>query len=402
MKVIMRMLPLLPVALLLAPYGELQAQTKRDKRVGPARYSEGGPCDTAAWQLVFHDEFEGGTLDRSKWVTYFTYSADGSDQCAGCRVMGNSNTVFRDEQVSVRDGQLHLGVHAGTQEWFGQKKEHAGGMVHSIGLARFNQGRYEVRCRLPAAAGLWPAFWGFGGETEIDVFECCGERPRWMKGSLHRWGATKYSHTGKHKAVDLSEDFHTYSVEWEEDEVRWYLDGELVHARSRFVDKRGRPLATCDRPAGEHPTAPYFPRQEDVLNLILDLAVSAPNDYCKGPRTPAPWPEGTALVVEHVRVYQRRPQPGLSDLCARARVLFPSNTGPMLGGEERRFTVDGPHGALHWSSSTGLVIRSTDADGAIVKALPGVTGPQWVRVACTDDPCLRGGLLLEAEVELRP
>lgn len=394
--------PLLLFAVMLAPMGELQAQNKHGRRLGAAIYSEGGPCDTTAWKLVFHDEFDGVALDRSKWVTYFTYSADGSDQCEGCRVTGSSNTIYRDEQVRVADGLLTLGVEARTGTWFGITKEHESGMVHSIGQARFNHGRFEVRCRIPAAPGLWPAFWGFGGETEIDVFEFCGERPQWMKASLHQWGTSKYSHTGKHKATDLSRDFHTYAVEWEEDEVRWYLDGELVHARSRPVDKRGRPLPACDRPAGVHNTAPYFPRQEDALNVILNLSVSPPNDYCNGPRKPGPWPAGTALVVDHVRVYQRWPQSGLADLCTEARVIVASRTGPLRSGEECRYTVSGPHGALQWETSSGLQVVSTDAEGLSVQVAAGALDPQWVRATSMDDPCLRGGLMLETPVALSP
>jgi len=153
--VLLRVLLLLSITLF-GPL-DLQAQSKRAKRVGPSAYSAGGPCDTSAWKLVFHDEFDGPALDRSKWVTYFTFSDDGSDRCPGCRIMGTSNTVFRDDLVTVRDGMLVLGVEARSEEWYGQRKEHAGGMVHSIGNAHFSHGRFEVRCRIPKGAGLWPA-----------------------------------------------------------------------------------------------------------------------------------------------------------------------------------------------------------------------------------------------------
>lgn len=287
--------------------GELTAQTKREKKVGVVQDDPGGRCDTTAWQLVFNDEFDGTTLDRTKWITYFPFSSDGSDECEGCRTMGTSNTIFRDDLVTVGDGMLHLGVRARSGEWYGQQKEHEGSTVRSIGDAVFTYGRFEVRCKIPRGAGLWPAFWGFGGETEIDVFEFCGEQPRLLKGALHRWGKPRFSNSGKHKAKDLSTDFHTYTVEWERDGISWFLDGQLVQYRGRFVNKRGRPLPKCDRPVGAKPTAPYFPRSEDGVNIILDLAVSEPKGFCNGPKKPEPWPEGTSFDVDYVRVYQRKP-----------------------------------------------------------------------------------------------
>lgn len=385
--------------LLLALFATTSASAQR-KHLGPVENNPGGPCDSSAWKLVFHDEFNGNELDRSKWVTYFTYSDDGSDRCSSCRVMSSTNNVFTPDQVMIDDGKLTLGVEARSTTWYEHNMEHASGLIHSIGDARFTHGRFEIRCRIPAGTGLWPAFWGYGGETEIDVFEFCGEKPRWMKGSLHRWGEKRASSTGKHKGPDLSQDFHTYAVEWEEDELRWYLDDELVHSRGRLLDQRGRPLPGCDREPGSHATANFFPRSSDELNLIVNLAVSAPKAYCKGPRIPTPWPAGTALVVDHVRVYQRRPQAHLSDLCGEPRMLLSNGVGNLSIGGTRRFEVSGPHGDLHWSTAPGLGIVEQDAHGITVRALEGAQGILWVRAESTNDPCPRGALQLEVGVEV--
>lgn len=292
---------------LLLSVGASHAQTKLEKKVGALQEDTGGRCDTTAWELVFHDEFDGTALDRTKWITYYPFSSDGSDQCASCRYMGGTNSIYTDDQVTLSDGLLHLGVEATETTWYGVKKEHKASTIRSIGNAEFTYGRFEIRCKLPEGEGLWPAFWMFGGETEIDVFEFCGEQPRLLKGALHRWGKPRFSNSGKHKAKDLSTDFHIYTVEWERDGIGWFLDGRLVQYRGRFVGKRGRPLPQCDRPSGAKHTAPYFPRAEDGLNIILDLAVSEPKGFCQGPRKPEPWPEGTSFDVDYVRVYQRKP-----------------------------------------------------------------------------------------------
>lgn len=281
-------------------------QSKLEKRVGEVKSDPGPSCDTTAWRLVFSDEFDGKELDRTKWRTWFPYSDDGSDRASGTRIMGTSNTIFRDDLVTVDGGLLHLGVRAKAGEWYGQAKEHEGSMIHSMDNGKFTYGRFEVRCRIPRGAGLWPAFWGFGGESEIDVFEFCGEKTRFFKGALHRWGSPRFDNSGKKKMDDLSRDFHVYAVEWERDGISWFIDDELVQYRGRFVDKRGKPLARCDREAGEHATAPYYPRSEDGVNIILNLAVSEPKGFCKGPKKPEPWPEGSEFVVDYLRVYQRK------------------------------------------------------------------------------------------------
>ena len=393
----MRTLFILP--LLLLAIGS-QAQTRARQKMGPPEFTPGGPCDTSAWKLVFHDEFNGNELDRSKWVDHFTFSDDGSDKCSSCRVMSGMNNIFKPERVSVGDGYLTLDVEAKPSTWYEHSRDHEAGLIMSIGNASFNFGRFEIRCKVPNAQGLWPALWLGGGETEIDILELCGERPRWMKGALHRWSDPKYSDTGKHRGPDLSQGFHTYALEWEEDEVRWYLDGELVLRRGRFVDRRGRPLPGCDRSPGTHPTAAYFPRGTDNVNLLLNLAVSDPRGYCKGPKKPEPWPEGTALLVDHVRVYQRQPQEDLHDLCATPRVLQGVGDGPLRQGASRRFEVTGPHGDLVWTTAPGLEITHRDANGATVRASGKGTGLLWVRVESADDPCPRGPLMLEAPLEV--
>lgn len=371
------------------------------KYLGPPVHTDAVRPDTTGWKLVFHDEFDGTQLDRSKWVTYFTYSDDGSDQCPGCRFTGGTNSTYRDEQVTVGNGLLTIATKANTNTWYDATVEHEAGMVHSIGDAQFNHGRFEIRCRIPSAAGLWPAFWGFGGETEIDVFEICGEKPRWMKSSLHRWGEKKFSNTGKHKAEDLSRDFHDYAVEWEENEIRFYLDGEQVYARSRLMNERGKDIALRDLKPGTYPTSAYFPRESDAVNIIASVAVSRPNDYCKGPKKPTPWPEGSSLIVDHIRVYQRQPQEQLRDLCAEPRVLSAEKQGSLELGELRRITLQGPHGDLRWSTSAGLEIVSTDAHSVQVLAKADASGTQWIRVESSNDPCPRGALKQEYGLEIR-
>ena len=176
--------------------------------------------------------------------------------------------------------------------------------------------------------------------------------------------------------------------------TRPYLDGRLVHSRGRFVDRKGRPLPGCDRPVGSHATAPYFPRGTDAVNIIINLAVSEPKGYCKGPKGSVNWPVGTALEVDHVRVYQRRPQSGLVDLCKATRKVMPidSAAAPIRQGEVRSYVLSGDPAAVRWSCSNGLSIVGTEGNTVRVQLKKGIRTEQWLNAEIGEEPCSAGPL----------
>lgn len=386
--------------MLLGLIGPVDVTGQKKAKDRPLVSDPGSACDTTSWKLVFHDEFDGTALDRSKWITYYPFSSDGSDKCEACRYMGGTNSIYTDDQVSVGDGLLELGIESRPVEWYTKKTDFAASTIRSIGTAQFNYGKFETRCQLPEGKGLWPAFWMFGGQTEIDVFEVCGEKPKWIKGSLHRWSDPRYSNTGKYKGEDHSESFHVFAVEWERDELRWYVDGEQIYSRGRFTDKRGTPLPGCDRDPGEQRLAPYFPRSEDKVNVIAGNGVSEFKGYCKGPSGPTTWTGNTSMVVDWIRVYQREPQQDLFDLCTVPRELsVVGGSHQMKAQEERMIEVLGPHGSLFWEVGTGLRIADQSEHSITVKT-SGTEGPTWVRATTQDDPCPRGAISLETEIKI--
>lgn len=99
-------------------------------------------------------------------------------------------------------------------------------------------GRFEAIMKTPSGQGLWSAFWllpsfdrwpeGVAVLPEIDVMEQLGHDVRTVYTSLHTnqngpLESSTYDHTG---SVDLTADFHRYSVVWDADHVHWYLDRE--------------------------------------------------------------------------------------------------------------------------------------------------------------------------------
>jgi beta-glucanase (GH16 family) len=95
----------------------------------------------------------------------------------------------------------------------------------------FQYGYAEIRARVPAGQGLWPAFWMLPAthesKPEIDVLEILGDDPqtvhmffhyRDIDGSADKDGS---SWTGP----DFSKDWHTFAVDWQPEAITWYIDG---------------------------------------------------------------------------------------------------------------------------------------------------------------------------------
>jgi beta-glucanase (GH16 family) len=101
-------------------------------------------------------------------------------------------------------------------------------------------GRLEIRAKLPAGAGAWPAFWALGANGpqvgwprcgEIDVMEYTGNRPTVTTSAAHaatyfgaHWYATRTSPTSS----SLSSQFHVYAVDWTSSTLTYYRDSTVI------------------------------------------------------------------------------------------------------------------------------------------------------------------------------
>lgn len=93
---------------------------------------------------------------------------------------------------------------------------------------------------MPKGKHLWPAIWmmpadevygGWAASGEIDIMEYRGQRPHTIEGTIHYGGEwpnieSRGSEEMKYP-FDFSSDYHTFALEWEWNEIRWLLDGEL-------------------------------------------------------------------------------------------------------------------------------------------------------------------------------
>lgn len=185
-----------------------------------------GPPSTSKWNLVFSDEFNGSSLDRSKWT-----SDNGPTNPSAAWMAEYLSTRWADNVV-MSDGMCHLVI---------KKQERVKGVpwtAASISTSQFSQqyGYFEAKIRYAGSTGVNNAFWldtgavnsGTGKHFEIDINE--GHYPAEINLNYHDWSGEKDHPDPKKlsRAGDLSQGFHVYGLEWNDHELVWYIDDKEI------------------------------------------------------------------------------------------------------------------------------------------------------------------------------
>lgn len=240
-------------------------------------------------RLVFSDDFSSPTLDRDRWTTCYWWDE------GGCTNEGNDELEwYQPDNVRVRDGMLELtALEQTVQAPDGTRFPFTSGMV-TTGREQyetstpprfaFQYGVVEVRARVPAGQGLWPALWllptSHESRPEIDLLEVDGARPDIGTAHLHFTDADGRRRAEGHEwqGDDLSEGWHTFTLDWRPDRIIWYVDDV---ARWSFTDARHIPA--------------------EPMYLLANLAVGGEFVGDPGPQTEFP----ATFAIDHVKVWQR-------------------------------------------------------------------------------------------------
>lgn len=241
-------------------------------------------------RLVWSDEFDGDRIDPRKW---FFESGDGSDQ--GLPGWGNNELQwYAPENAALRDGRLV--ITARREERGG--RDFTSARISTVKRFAFRYGRIEAGMKLPAGQGLWSAFWllphanvygKWAASGEIDVMEAVnldGSGGDKVLGTIHygaQWPDNRQS--GKHCAapVDVTSEFHEYSLEWGTREFRWYVDDVLCATQTTWSTIAAPFPAPFDRP----------------FYILFNLAVGGNLPGSPGADLELP----AAMEVDYVRVF---------------------------------------------------------------------------------------------------
>jgi len=243
------------------------------------------------WNLVWADEFDGESLDTEKW-SYMT--GDGSEY--GIPGWGNNELqYYQEENVKVSNGILTITAKRENVE----NSQYTSGRIRTINMGDWTYGRFEFRARMPKGKGLWAAIWmlptdeaygSWAASGEIDIMEYLGDDTTRVYGTIHyggQWPANE--HRGS-SYVDTDtafhRDYHIFALEWEEGNLRWYVDGELYQDLGQGI---------------WYSSTAAFPAPFDrKFHLLINLAVGG--DWPGDPDGSTYFPQ--RFYIDYARVYQ--------------------------------------------------------------------------------------------------
>ena len=251
------------------------------------------------YKLVWADEFETeGDPDPANWTFEHGFVRNEELQwyqpqnafCSGGRLVIEGR----------RERKPNPHYREGGNNWKTNREfaDYTSACLTTKGLHSWMYGRFEVKARIKALDGLWPAIWflGVGGRWpsngEIDLMEyyrgdvlanaCWGSgrssQPQWDRSTIPvaslgdpRW----------------DEKFHVWRMGWDSNTIQLFVDDRLLNT----ID-----VTQTINPTDRGPKNPF--RQPHYL--LLNLAIGG---HSGGDPSDTPFP--TRYEIEYVRVYQK-------------------------------------------------------------------------------------------------
>jgi len=363
-----------------------------------AASSSSAPSTASNWEMVWSDEFEGSNIDSTKWSF--------EKNCTG----GGNNELQcytdRADNAYVADGKLL--IVAKKESFSGQAKgdddptynagdtsvtrDYTSARLRTKNKGDWKFGRMEIRAKLPQGQGMWPAIWmlptewKYGGwplSGEIDIMEAVnsntGTNGGKVYGTLHygdAWPNNKYEGTN-YSLTNVWDEYHTYAIEWEEGEIRWYIDDKhyMTETKKGWYTKG----SSVDN-------APF----DQKFHMILNVAVGG--NWPGNPDAKTTFPQ--EMTVDSVKVYSCKLNATTGKGCASNvdPVIKPLTGHPQIVGEfaapplftmyddalntSLKFDSYNPNGAISYSQVTeadhGTVLNvvKTGATGNVYFNIP--------------------------------
>lgn len=197
------------------------------QQVDPTGYTT--PSSYPGYTLKWNDEFNGTSIDQNNWGYDLGASGWGNNELQNYTSL-NANSY-------IANGSLVI------EAIKGPNGNYTSARMITKGKRTFQYGRIDIRAKLPKGQGIWPALWMLGSNIdnvgwpacgEIDIMEYLGHQTSTVHGTAH-WGAQgSTSSQSSSSRYDLTsgnfyEKFHVFSIIWEANRIRWYMDDQLFH-----------------------------------------------------------------------------------------------------------------------------------------------------------------------------
>jgi beta-glucanase (GH16 family) len=243
------------------------------------------------YKLVWEEDFNDNEINSDHW-----------NFVEGGHGFGNHEHQYytaRPDNAYIEDGKLVIKA---------LKEEYEGMPYTSAKLTTQNKldwtyGKFEFKAKLPFGQGIWPAIWMMPSDEkryntwpmcgEIDIMELVGHEPGKVHGTLHY--GTPHTYTGGYYYLPggkkFSDDFHVFTLEWEQGEFRWYVDGVHYLTQNKWFTKD-------PKDGTEHEFPAPFNRE---FYLQLNLAVGG--DWPGYPDETTTFPQ--TMEIDYIKVYQK-------------------------------------------------------------------------------------------------
>ncbi|MDN4502573.1 di-heme oxidoredictase family protein [Alteromonadaceae bacterium BrNp21-10] len=288
------------------------------------------------WVMVWSDEFDGQSIDFAKWEHELNCDGGGNQE-KQCYTDSPDNSF-------VENGILNIVAKPQAN----QALPYSSARLRTKYKGDWTYGRFEIRAKAPSGQGAWPAIWmlptdevygGWPHSGEIDIFEAVNLGAPLAAGSdavqKDVYGTLHYGkswpnndNTGHNYALPNGENptdaFHVYVMEWEEGEMRWYVDGVLFATQRQSdvtYNEQGNPDGLLHQgwyteKDGEldWSSAPF----DEKFHLILNFAVggSWPENVNVGGVDASAFHEQNKFEIDYVRVYECAISPSNGQGCA--------------------------------------------------------------------------------------
>ncbi len=259
------------------------------------------------WQIAFEDNFDGSTLDSSKW------NIQTGDGCPDLCGWGNNELQhYSADNISVANGVLNI---TGRREADGS---YTSARINTLGKFDFRYGRVEVRARIPSGQGIWPAIWmlhsnqeiygpwPWGGEIDIMEGFNYGVGGNFSTSSTTHYGLPIPPFNGTSSRTELAAsadvNFHVYALEWERDRLRFYIDD--THFQTQTSDNWYTYYPADEDglydPFGTYTLGPEGAPFDQPFHLLLNFAIGG--NPVGRPDASTVFPQ--TFEIDYVRVYE--------------------------------------------------------------------------------------------------
>ncbi len=196
------------------------------------------PIHAQCPQVIWEDKFDEETLDLSKWTHQV---GDGCDVNL-CGWGNNELQYYKEANTEVSNGTLKITAKRENVE----NKVYTSSRINTKGKGDWTYGRFEARIKLPTGKGMWPAFWmlstnepygGWPQSGEIDIMELIGSEPATAHGTMHFGQLPNNRQVTESYTLNdgiFNDEFHTFAVEWEDKNIRWYVDDYLYSSKTNL------------------------------------------------------------------------------------------------------------------------------------------------------------------------